>query len=111
MLSPDSLSYTGIGKYIFDAAEVIDDGGERLEVELGEVLDRDPEVFLDGLDQLVRPFDQSPASTLLAPVALAFGMNRSRGIERIETVPLFGLRWRTIRMSLLIPSTPSWQIP
>jgi len=38
-----------------DAAERVDDVGEGVEVEQHGVLDRDAQILLDGVDELVRP--------------------------------------------------------
>jgi hypothetical protein len=43
---------------------------------------------------------------LVGTVVRALGTKRSRGIERIDTAWVFGLRWRIITTSLLIPFTP-----
>ena len=51
------------------------------------------------------------ASILFAPPARAFGTNRSRGIERMDTVGTLGSRWRIMTTSLFTPVTPCEQSP
>jgi len=55
-----------------DPAERVDHVGERVEVQLHVVVDRDREVLLDRGDQLARA-STSAASILLAPVFRALG--------------------------------------
>ena len=50
----------------------------------------------------------SAASILLAPSERALGTKRSRGMERIESESLAGLRCRIITTSLFTPLTP-WE--
>ena len=61
-----------LGEVHLDPAERVHDVDEAVEVQLDEVLDRDPEVLLDGIDQLVGTLEERGVD-LVGPVGAGVG--------------------------------------
>ena len=91
MFRPEYESKTGSGKYIWIPPSALHDVDEAVEVELDEVLDRDPEVLFDGGDQLVGPLIQRRVD-LVGPVRPRVGdeqvagdrEDRQRVVRRVQ---------------------------
>ena len=98
------------GEVHLDPAQGVDHALEAVEVELDVVVDGNPEILLDGADQLLGPFGQGGID-LVGAVGARVGTNRSRGIDRMAAVFVVGLTWRIITTSLLTPVTPSEHSP
>src|ERR1700722_12034471 len=104
-LSPDDASNTDIGKAMLmppSASTTLANWSKLSETVCWMGI---PKSSSTADTSWVSPWNR-PASILLAPVLLALGMNRSRGIERSPRRWLTGSTWRIMITSLFTPLTP-----